>query len=147
MSIFVIVGVRMALAIEMNRRLPPSRRPLARITQCGMVWDGSASMSTCSNSSCSDYRNSRCWSRHYSRSVAHDVFEDSHGGKVTTAPLYHPHERHILRFFQRCLLIFLHPCVLLCMLKALSTYVSKTTLGSQRTKVPRACLPLLLRTL
>ena len=33
-----------------------------------------------------------------------DVFEDSHGGKVTghhcspTAPLHHPHERHVLRF-------------------------------------------------
>ena len=37
-----IVGVRMAVAIEMNWRLSN----LARITQCRMVWNGSASMST-----------------------------------------------------------------------------------------------------
>ena len=27
-----------------------------------------------------------------------DVFEDSNGGKVTTAPLHHLHKRHVLRF-------------------------------------------------
>ena len=56
-----------------------------------------------------------------------DVFEDSHGGKVTTAPLHPPHNRHVLCC---CLLIFPRPCVLLCKSKALSTYVSKRTLQS-----------------
>ena len=50
-------------------------------------------------------------------------------------------------FAIRCLLIFLHPCVLLLMLKTLSTNVSKTTLDSRRIKVLRECLLLLLRTL
>ena len=66
-SNFVIVGVRMALAIEMKTGASPSLRHLARITQRRMVWDGSASMSTCSYSSRSGYRNSRCWSRHNSQ--------------------------------------------------------------------------------
>ena len=79
-----------------------------------------------------------------------DVLEDSFGRKVTTAPLYHPHERHNLRFFHPLSVIFLQPCVLLSML---TLHVESTQhlrfendTGSRRTKVPRACLPLLLRT-
>ena len=34
-------------------------------------------------------------------------------------------------FATHCLLIFLHPCVRFCMLKALSTYISKTTVNAQ----------------
>ena len=34
-------------------------------------------------------------------------------------------------FATHCLLIFLHPCVRFCMLKALSTYISKTAVNAQ----------------
>ena len=130
MSNFVIVGVRMALAIEMNWRLPPSRRRLARITHCGMVWDGSASMSTCSNSSCSGYRNTLCWSRHNSQFRSTQISLTTHMTERSPVLLCVISTKGTsFVFATHCLFIFLHPCILHCMLKALSTYVSKKTLA------------------
>ena len=126
-SNFVIVGVRMALAIEMNWRFSKS-------TTFGT--DNSI-------------RNGMGW-----LCIDVDMFLFLHAailvaGVVTTAVLLHidvfythMEERSALLlciiptkgtsfvFATCCLLIFLHSSVLLCKLKALSTYVSKMTLAA-----------------
>ena len=128
-SNFVIVGVRMALAIEMKTGASPSLRHLARITQRRMVWDGSASMWTCSYSSRSGYRNNRCWSRHNSQFRSPQISLMTHMAERSPLLLcILPTKGASFVFATHCLLIFVHPCVL-CMLKAQSTYVSKTTLA------------------
>ena len=124
-SNFVIV----ALAIEMKTDGSPSPRHLARITQRRMVWDGSALMSTCSYSSCSGYRSTRCWSRHNSQFRSTQISLTTHMAERSPLLLcILPTKGASFVFATHCLLIFVHPCVL-CMLTALSTYVSKTTLA------------------
>ena len=92
-----------------------------------MVWDGSASMSTCSNSSRSGYRNSRCWSRHNSQFRSTRISLTTHMAERSPLLLcILPTKGASFVFATHCLLIFVHPCVL-CMLKAQSTYVWKTT--------------------
>ena len=106
----------------------PSLRHLARIIKRRMVWDGSASMSTCSYSSRSGYRNSRCWSRHNSKFRSTQISLTTHMAERSPLLLcILPTKGMSFVFATHCLLIFVHPCVL-CMLKAQSTYVSKTTL-------------------
>ena len=115
----------------MNWRASPSRRLLARITQCGKVCDGSASMWTCSESysSRNSHRNTRCWSCHNSQFRCIRMSLKTHMAEGLPLLLcILPKKGTPFVFATLCLLIFLHSSVLLCKLKALSTYVSKMTL-------------------
>ena len=132
-SNFVIVGVRMALAIEMNWRFSKS----TTLGTDNSMRNGMARMGWL----CIDV----------------DMFLFLHAavtailvaGVVTTAVLLHidvfythmgersalllciiPTKGTSFVFATCCLLIFLHSSVLLCKLKALSTYVSKMTLAA-----------------
>ena len=94
----VIVGVRMAVANEMNSRITKSTTlgtkysmrkgigmaphlcrhvPIPHIAATAMLVAGVVTTVV---------------------PLHTDVFEDSHGGRVTTAPLHPPHNRHVLLF-------------------------------------------------
>ena len=89
-------------------------------------------MSTCSYSSRSGYRNTRCWSRHYSQFRSTQISLRTHMAERSPVLLcILPTKSTSFVFATHCLLIFLHPCVRFCMLKALSTYISKTTVNAQ----------------
>ena len=117
----------MALAIEMNWRLSKSTTlGTNNSTQNGMGW-------LCidvdmSYSSRSGYRNNRCWSRHNSQFRSTQISLTTHMAERSPLLLcILPTKGMSFVFATHCLLILVHSCVL-CMLTALSTYVSKTTL-------------------
>ena len=143
-SNFVIVGVRMALAIEMNWRLLKSTAlGTNKSMRNGMEW-------LCIDVDVFLFLPLRqtqyllLVSSQQPVPLRTDVFEDSHGGKATTAPLHHPHERHVLPFCHP-LSAYLRPP--LCpLLHVESPQHLRFKNDSRRTKVPRGCLPLRLRT-
>ena len=138
MSNFVIVGVRMALAIEMNWRLRLSKSTTLgtnNSTQNGMGW------------LCIDVdmflflpqrlpQYSLLESPQQSVPYHTDIFEDSHGGnlKVTTAPLHPPHKRHVLRFCHP-LSAYLRPPLCPLHVESPKHLRFENDTGSRRTKV------------
>ena len=133
-SNFVIVGVRMALAIEMNWRLLKSTAlGTNKSMRNGMEW-------LCIDVDVFLFLPQR---------LPQYSLLDSESSQQPFCCIWmslktHMEERPPLLlciiptkgtsflFAIRCLLIFVHPCVLFCMLKALSIYVSKTTVDAQR---------------
>ena len=144
MSNFVIVVVRMAVAIEMNWRLSKSTTlGTNNSMRNGMEWLRiDLDMFLFLPQRLTQYL--LLESSQQPLPLHTDVFEDSHGGKVTTAPLHHPHKRHVLCFCHP-LSAYLRPP--LCPpLNVESPQHLRFEKDSRRTKVPRGCLPLRLRT-
>ena len=94
----MIVGVRVAVAIKMNWRPSKSKTPgTYNSTQNGMEWLRiDLDMFLFLPQRLTQYL--LLESSQQPLPLHTDVFEDSHGGKVTTAPLHHLHKRHVLRF-------------------------------------------------
>ena len=140
----VIVGVRVAVAIKMNWRPSKSKTPgTYNSTQNGMEWLRiDLDMFLFLPQRLTQYL--LLESSQQPVPLHTVVFEDSHGGKVTTAPLHHPHERHVLCFCHPLSAYLRSP---LCPpLNVESPQHLPFENDSRRTKVPRGCLPLRLRT-